>query len=283
MEANKTFRIIVIVTVSTLVTILSPVESKYGDSYVARSLLHVFPPSGSPAPAPAVTDIDSPAASPQAPTAPEEIDIDSPAQAPSDSMSPAEVDLDSPASSPESPAYSNPPSEESYDVETSSSSPTSLSGIDVLSSAKNLVNPALLSPEIKAICGKTDFPPLCESSVSPLLTVAQLKPDTSSVLVLAIQASINATKAALATVKEVAADDCQELYDDALANLEDAALAVKSRDIATVNTNLSAAMTDYSTCNDGFEEAGEPNPLADVGDKLTKMVSNCLAISTLLK
>ncbi|EOA29676.1 hypothetical protein CARUB_v10015823mg [Capsella rubella] len=124
---------------------------------------------------------------------------------------------------------------------------------------KTLVNPALLSPEIKAICGKTDFPPLCESSVN-----------TSSVLVLAIQASINATKAALATVEEVAADDCQELYDD-------------SRDIATVNTNLSAAMTDYSTCNDGFEEAGEPNPLADVGDKLTKMVSNCLAISTLLK
>lgn len=42
-------------------------------------------------------------------------------------------------------------------------------------------------------------------------------------------------------------------------------------------------MTDYETCNDGFEEAGEVNPLDDVADRLTKMVSNCLAISTLIK
>jgi len=87
----------------------------------------------------------------------------------------------------------------------------------------------------------------------------------------------------MAIVEKVDASDCQELYDDAVVNLEDAVNAVKSSDIATVNTNLSAAMTDYSTCNDGFEESGEPNPLAYVADKLTKMVSNCLAISTLIK
>ncbi|XP_010464252.1 PREDICTED: putative uncharacterized protein DDB_G0290521 [Camelina sativa] len=307
---NKTFRIIVIVTVSTLATIfIAPVESKYVGS---RSLLHVFPDSPSPAPAPgpevmnpitspayspadetdiedysaaspeaptpAEADIDSPAASPQAPT-PAETDIDSPAASP-EAPTPTESDIDSPAASPED---SNPPSEED-DLEASpSSSPSVLSGINILSSAKNVLNTPLLSPEIKTICGKTDFPPLCESSVSPLLTVSQLKPDVSSVLVLAIQASINATKAAMAIVEKVAADDCKELYDDALANLEDATNAVKTRDIATVNTNLSAAMTDYSTCNDGFEEAGEPNPLADVSGKLTKMVSNCLAISTLIK
>lgn len=298
MESSQTFRIIVIVTVSTLVTILTPVDSKcvpLRDSFVARSLLPVFPPSESespsPAPAPgpevmkpitspAEIDTDSPAASPEAPAdsiSPTNAPAAASPQAPSDSMSPTEVGADSPAASPEAPVASpeapadsispmNPPSAES----------------PVLRSAKNLLNQPLLSPEIKTICGKTDFPPLCESSVSPLLT-AQLKPDTSSVLILTIQASINATKAAMAIVDKVAASDCQELYDDAVANLEDAVNAVKSRDIATVNTNLSAAMTDYSTCNDGFEEAGEPNPLADVGDKLTKMVSNCLAISTLIK
>lgn len=85
------------------------------------------------------------------------------------------------------------------------------------------------------------------------------------------------------TVNKVAAADCQELYDDAVSNLEDAINAVNESDIATVNSNLSAAMTDYGTCNDGFEESGEPNPLADVADKLHKMVSNCLAISTLIK
>lgn len=271
MESNKTFRIIVIVTVSTLVTFFTPVESKY----FARSLLselespspapapgpEVMKPTTSPAYSPAEIDIDSPTASPQAPvdsiSPAANIDIDSPAaspEAPSDSMSPTEVDLGSPAASPEAPA----------------------------ASPENLLNSPLLSPEIKTICGKTDFPPLCESSVSPLLT-PQLKPDTTSVLILAIQASINATKAAMPTVEKVAGADCQELYDDAVSNLEDALNAIKSRDIGTVSIKISATMTDYVTCNDGFEEAGEPNPLAGVADHLTKMVTNCLVISTLMK
>ncbi|CAH8259616.1 unnamed protein product [Arabidopsis lyrata] len=260
MESNKTFWIIVIFTVSILVTISTPVESKCAPPSESESPSpapapgqEVMKPITSPANSPAELDTYSPAASPEAPA-----DSISPTNAP------AETDIDSPAASPEAPVASP-----EAPAESSSAAPSG-------------INPPLLSPEIKTICGKTDNPLLCESSVSPLLT-PQLKPDTSSVLILAIKASINATKAAMATVEKAGASDCQELYDDAVVNLEDAVNAVKSRDIATVNTNLSAAMTDYSTCNDGFEEAGEPNPLADVADKLTKMVSNCLAISTLIK
>ncbi|KAG2245752.1 hypothetical protein Bca4012_091306 [Brassica carinata] len=341
MESNKTFWIIiVIVTVSTLE------ESKsvpLRDSYVARSLLSVSPPSespsSSPAPGPEVEntiatpasspteiDIDSPSPSSgapadsisptnapttsspmQSPEAPAnapvtdspspspEVEMDSPSpspEAPLDSPSPAtEMDIDSPSPSPEAPEDStspaNPPTE--MDIDSPSPSPEAPeeipgapSGKTLISSATTLLKQTLLPPEIKTICGKTDNPELCESSISPLLTAA-IKPDASSVLVLAIQASINATKAVMPTVNKVAAADCQELYDDAVSNLEDAINAVKESDIATVNTNLSAAMTDYGTCNDGFEESGEPNPLADVADKLHKMVSNCLAISTLIK
>ncbi|WZZ29885.1 hypothetical protein YC2023_013286 [Brassica napus] len=341
MESNKTFWIIiVIVTVSMLV------ESKSAplrDSYVARSLLSVSPPSespsSSPAPGPEVEntiaipasspteiDIDSPSPSPgapadsisptnapttsspmQSPEAPAnapvtdspspspEVEMDSPSpspEAPLDSPSPVtEMDIDSPSPSPETPEDStspaNPPTE--MDIDSPSPSPEAPeeipgapSGKTLISSATTLLKQTLLPPEIKTICGKTDNPELCESSISPLLTAA-IKPDASSVLVLAIQASINATKAVMPTVNKVAAADCQELYDDAVSNLEDAINAVKESDIATVNTNLSAAMTDYGTCNDGFEESGEPNPLADVADKLHKMVSNCLAISTLIK
>ncbi|KAL1211879.1 Pectinesterase 2 [Cardamine amara subsp. amara] len=319
MKSYKTFQIIVIVTVSTLLTILPPV-APFSDSFIARSLLPEFPlyesDSPSPAPAPAASpdlDLDSPAASPDAPAdsippanSPTESDIDSPAASPEidiDSPAPSpETDTDSPAASPDTPADSvstaNPPTTEidnspaaspeapAYSISSTNSpseeSSTAPSGKTLLNSPKNILNQPLLSPEIKSICAKTDNPQLCESSVTPLLT-PKLKPDTSSVLVLSIQASINATKVAMATVEKVAAADCKELYDDAVTNLEDAVNAVESRDIATVNTNLSAAMTDYSTCNDGFEESGEPNPLADVSDKLTKMVSNCLAISTLIK
>ncbi|KAH0851769.1 vegetative cell wall protein gp1 [Brassica rapa] len=348
MESNKTFWIIIlIVTVSTFLTPM--VESKsvpLRDSYVARSLLSVSPPSespsSSPAPGPEVEntiavpasspteiDIDSPSPSPGAPAdsisptnapttsspspSPEapanapatdspspspEVDMDSPSpssEAPVDSTSPAnpptEMDIISPSPSPEAPEDSaspaNPPTEMDIDSpspspETPEEIPGAPSGKTLISSATTLLKQTLLSPEIKTICGKTDNPELCESSISPLLTAA-IKPDASSVLVLAIQASINATKAVMPTVNKVAAADCQELYDDAVSNLEDAINAVNESDIATVNSNLSAAMTDYGTCNDGFEESGEPNPLADVADKLHKMVSNCLAISTLIK
>ncbi|WZY74200.1 hypothetical protein YC2023_006440 [Brassica napus] len=346
MESNKTFWIIIlIVTVSTFLTPM--VESKsvpLRDSYVARSLLSVSPPSespsSSPAPGPEVEntiaipasspteiDIDSPSPSPGAPAdsisptnapttsspspSPEapanapatdspspspEVDMDSPSpssEAPMDSTSPANppTEMESPSPSPEAPEDStspaNPPTEMNIDSPSPSPEapeeiPGAPSGKTLISSATTLLKQTLLSPEIKTICGKTDNPELCESSISPLLTAA-IKPDASSVLVLAIQASINATKAVMPTVNKVAAADCQELYDDAVSNLEDAINAVNESDIATVNSNLSAAMTDYGTCNDGFEESGEPNPLADVADKLHKMVSNCLAISTLIK
>ncbi|KAF3599279.1 hypothetical protein F2Q69_00039074 [Brassica cretica] len=274
MESNKTFWIIiVIVTVSTLV------ESKsvpLRDSYVARSLLSVSPPSESPSSSPAPgPEVENTIATPA--SSPTEIDIDSPSLspgAPADSISPTNAPTtSSPSPSPEAPANAPEAPEEI---------PGAPSGKTLISSATTLLKQTLLPPEIKTICGKTDNPELCESSISPLLTAA-IKPDASSVLVLAIQASINATKAVMPTVNKVAAADCQELYDDAVSNLEDAINAVKESDIATVNTNLSAAMTDYGTCNDGFEESGEPNPLADVADKLHKMVSNCLAISTLIK
>ncbi|AEE74435.1 Plant invertase/pectin methylesterase inhibitor superfamily protein [Arabidopsis thaliana] len=264
MEFNKTYRIIVIFTVSILVTISTHVESRSDSPFSTPAPApEVMKPIASPANSPAEIYTDSPVASPEAP-----------ADSFSPKNPPVEIDIYSPAASPEAPVASP-----EAPAESSSAAP---SGIKVSSSPKSLLNPPLLSPEIKTICGKTDNPPLCESSVSPLLT-PQLKPNTSSVLILAIQASITATKAAMAIVEKVDASDCQELYDDAVVNLEDAVNAVKSSDIATVNTNLSAAMTDYSTCNDGFEESGEPNPLAYVADKLTKMVSNCLAISTLIK
>ncbi|KAF8093266.1 hypothetical protein N665_0385s0015 [Sinapis alba] len=238
MEWNKTLGMIVIVTVSTLVTILTPIESMP---------LHVFPPSNPP------FESESLSPSPRQDATTPIIIAANPS---------TEIDMDSPSPSSESPA-------------------DSLS--DSLSSVvPNLLKQPLLSPEIKSICDQTDSPLLCESSISPLLTTL-LKPDASSVLVLAIQASITATKAVMSTVNRVAGADCQELYDAAVSNLEDAVNAVKEGDVASVNSNLSAAMTDYGTCNDGFEEAGEVNPLVDVADKLTKMVSNCLAISTLIK
>ncbi|XP_010524736.1 PREDICTED: putative pectinesterase/pectinesterase inhibitor 26 [Tarenaya hassleriana] len=278
MEPNKKLGAVLIITVSALFALFDPVESEcvpLVNSYVARSLLPVFPQSntGSPSPTPSPDilapspeivapspEITAPKASPPAvPTSRKE----SPGAAPAGSNSPTKP----PAKSP------------------SQSKPMAPSPNEPLISPGKILNLSqqLLPPEFKNICEKTDFPALCESSIQPLVK-GEIKIDPESVLLLAIQASIEATKKALITAGEVAdAADCKELYDDAVMNLEDAVNAVKSRDPDTVNSDLSAALTDYSTCNDGFEETGEPNPLADVGDNLMKMASNCLAIATLVK
>lgn len=262
----------------------SPSPGAPADSISPANAPTTSSPSPSPgAPADSISPTNAPTRTSPSPSP------EAPANAPTtDSPSPSEeVEMDYPEALVDSASPANPPTE--MEIDSPSPSPEgpeeslgAPSGETLVSSAKTLLKQTFLSPEIKTICSKTDNPELCESSVAPLLTAA-VKPDASSVLVLAIQASINATKAAKPAVDKAAAPDCQELYDDAVANLEDAINAVKESDIATVNTNLSAAMTDYGTCNDGFEESGEPNPLADVADKLHKMVSNCLAISSLIK
>ncbi|CAH8288212.1 unnamed protein product [Eruca vesicaria subsp. sativa] len=44
-------------------------------------------------------------------------------------------------------------------------------------------------------------------------------------------------------------DQRDQSGDAAVSDLEDAVIAVKDGDVAAVNSNLSAAMTDYGTCN----------------------------------
>ncbi|XP_010546978.1 PREDICTED: predicted GPI-anchored protein 58 [Tarenaya hassleriana] len=268
MDTNKNLGAIVVIAVSALFALFTSVDSECVpllNSYVARSLLPVFLPSNTEAPSPAPSQDtlspspEIPAPKAAAPTMPSSRKV-SPGVVPAVTTSPA-----------------NPPSL-SEPMAPSPNEP-------LISSGEGLgLIPQLLPPEIKTVCAETDFPALCESSIQPLLT-GQTKPDPESVLLLMIRASHDATKSALDVVRKLAeeggaASDCEELYDLAVRNFDDAVEAAKSRDSGTLNINLSAAMTDFVTCSDGFEEMGEPNPLADVGDKLMKMASNCLAIST---
>lgn len=75
-------------------------------------------------------------------------------------------------------------------------------------------------------------------------------------------------------------EDCRESYDDALSNLQNAVDALVGHDIGTVSVMLSAALQDYSACDDDFE--GGTNPMADMDNMLMQMTSNCLAIASLV-
>jgi pectinesterase inhibitor-like protein len=141
------------------------------------------------------------------------------------------------------------------------------------------------NPAIKKICDATDYPALCLSSIAPFPVG---KTDPLSVLELAVRASIQHTTKGLAKATYLAAGanssesilDCKDIYDEALDNFQNAMDAIHPRDIGTVNTMLSAALTDFDTCEDGFD--GE-SPFSSYDDKGTKLASICLAIASLVK
>ncbi|KAF4359939.1 hypothetical protein G4B88_028690 [Cannabis sativa] len=150
--------------------------------------------------------------------------------------------------------------------------------------------PTTTPPEIKKICDNTDYPSLCVASLTPFLS-GRGKAEPISLLGLAIKATTVHAKKALAMASKLAAapgaskgdvmslESCKEIYDDAISNLENANEAVGSRDIGTVNSMMSAVVTDSENCEDSFD--GD-SPLFKYDDKLRKMASNCLAIASLI-
>ncbi|XP_058083358.1 cell wall integrity and stress response component 1-like [Magnolia sinica] len=162
------------------------------------------------------------------------------------------------------------------------------------SSQPSASNPSpVADAAIKDVCSKTDYADLCVTSVSSF----QPGPgpiNAAVVLQLAIKASMRHAQAALNEAKRHAANPnlpaftaenmkvCQENYSSALENLQNAAKAATANDKGTVNSMLSAAMTDFTTCADGFMEMPGASPLSAFDMKLTNLASNCLAIATLM-
>ncbi|KAB1213847.1 Pectinesterase inhibitor [Morella rubra] len=143
-----------------------------------------------------------------------------------------------------------------------------------------------VTPAIKKICSKTDSPALCISSVSPFLTG---KSDPVSVLQMAIKACTAHANSALAAASSLvktykslapAIGDCKDSYRDVMDNLQNAKDAIPTHDIGTINSMLSAALSDFGTCDDGF--TGGTSPLANYDAKGTKLASICLAVASLI-
>lgn len=77
--------------------------------------------------------------------------------------------------------------------------------------------------------------------------------------------------------------DCAELYSDALESLRLASKDLALGSFFDVNLHVTAAMTESSTCEDGFEELeGYTSPLAHQNSYFFMLCSNVLAINALL-
>jgi pectinesterase inhibitor-like protein len=73
-------------------------------------------------------------------------------------------------------------------------------------------------------------------------------------------------------------NDCFQLYMDAVSSLKDAMKALKSRDFATANIEVSSAMDASITCQDGFKERkGQVSPLTKDNQMFFQLTAFSLA------
>ncbi|KAG9457863.1 hypothetical protein H6P81_002371 [Aristolochia fimbriata] len=153
---------------------------------------------------------------------------------------------------------------------------------------------SLLGAATKAICAKTDYPDVCESSLKPYkLDVGSISP--TSVVGMLLRACTEQTSAATKEAAKLIADSsiddtlrsyvkvCRESYSDALNNLEDAVAALASGDKNSFNIMVSAAMTDFVSCEDGFEEMDTVSPLKAFDGNLKEIASNILAVASAIQ
>ena len=144
-------------------------------------------------------------------------------------------------------------------------------------------------PRIKSLCDKTDQPALCLASIAPFF---KGKSDLPSVIEMLIKAGTEQTKQAITTAAKMAADtksdpktvsrfnDCMEIYDDALDNMQEALDAIPLKDVGTIATMVSATISDYGTCDDGF--TGQPNPIPEGVSPMAKINENLMNISGII-
>ena len=144
-------------------------------------------------------------------------------------------------------------------------------------------------PRIKSLCDKTDQSALCIASIAPFFNG---KSDLPSVIEMLIKAGTEQTKQAIATAAKMATDsksdpktvsrlnDCKEIYDDALDNLQEATDAIPLKDVGTIATMVSAAISDYGTCDDGF--TGQPNPIPEGVSPMAKINENLMNIAGII-
>ncbi|XP_041013171.1 pectinesterase inhibitor 12-like [Juglans microcarpa x Juglans regia] len=131
----------------------------------------------------------------------------------------------------------------------------------------------------QSLCDKADYQPLC-------LSVIKGQTDAHLALESAITVLISQSQRAKISAGKKGdsqnLDVCKENFDDAISNLKTSLKNLKNGDMASLNINLSAALTDFVTCDDTFVESSETNPIGKTDTLLSHMASNCLYLSSLI-
>ncbi|XVF72753.1 hypothetical protein PTKIN_Ptkin12aG0145700 [Pterospermum kingtungense] len=149
--------------------------------------------------------------------------------------------------------------------------------------------PGNIDPGLQKICGNTDHPLECITTIVPFLD-DKVAIEPVSILKVAIQAMNNKTREALAKAKMLSRDPstpkevssslklCMESYHSILDSDRKVMEYIATHNAYMLSMELSSNVENIETCEDGFEEDGSECPIQDLNSLLAKMISNCLAI-----
>ena len=126
------------------------------------------------------------------------------------------------------------------------------------------------------LCGKANFPAVCHAAVKNLK-------DPHSATRSAINLLIFKTAKAKVLARRFRSSDCNEIYDDAVYNLFTCLENLKGHDKASLNINLSAALSDFEQCDDTFADFSRHSPLVRTNKLLKRMASNGLYLASLTR
>ncbi|XVF22076.1 hypothetical protein REPUB_Repub12eG0142700 [Reevesia pubescens] len=149
--------------------------------------------------------------------------------------------------------------------------------------------PGSVDPGLQKICGDTDHPIECLTTIVPFLD-EKVAIEPVSILKVGIEATNIKTKEALAkatmllqdpsTPKPVASclEICIDSYDSILDSDQKVLDAIRMKDLYQLSMELSSNVENVHDCEDAFEEAHLESPIKEIDSLLAKMISNSLAI-----
>ena len=76
---------------------------------------------------------------------------------------------------------------------------------------------------------------------------------------------------------------CYATLSDAIYNLGNARKSIKKRDVTALNMFLTAAVSDFGVCVEGFIDKGQVNTVQNAAVDLRKIGTNSLMLSTLIR
>ncbi|KAJ4850338.1 hypothetical protein Tsubulata_037454 [Turnera subulata] len=172
------------------------------------------------------------------------------------------------------------PSSSSQQTPTDSPSTPGIAALNLAQTSKD--------PTLQKLCGATDHPEACLSTIGPFLKGSA---DPDNILRTGIQGINKVFELAMNTAEKLMKDPslsnwvkqcldvCIESFDSGLSDNEKALAALNDKDMGTLQTMLSAAISDVSSCTDAFaEQAGTESPLKGMEQQLDKLASNNMAI-----